>query len=327
MPPAIRIDELTKDYTVGFWRKRPYRALDRLSLQIESGEVFGFLGPNGAGKTTTLKLLMQLIFPTVGRAEILGRPVGDVRTRQRIAYLPENPTFYDYLTAEELLTYFAELFGYSAAERRKRVSAQLDRVGIGAERRMQLRKYSKGMVQRVGIAQALLNDPEVIFLDEPMSGLDPLGRRDIRTLILELRDQGRTIFFSSHILADAETLCSRVAIVAGGRLAGTGSLAEILAFEVRGWELVVADLGREALDRVRPLTRRVTEISPGRYSLELSLEHAPERVLGDLMATGARLVSLNPVRDTLEDFFIRRVSEVGTGARSSFVQETQRARH
>src|SRR6185312_7273910 len=177
MPPAIRIEELTKDYAIGFWRKRPYRALDRLSLTIEAGEVFGFLGPNGAGKTTTLKLLMQLIFPTSGRAEILGRPVGDIATRRRIGYLPENPSFYDYLTAEELMGYFGQLFGYPPAERRKRVGALLDRVGIGAERRLQLRKFSKGMIQRVGIAQALLNDPEVVFLDEPMSGLDPLGRR------------------------------------------------------------------------------------------------------------------------------------------------------
>src|SRR5512145_480877 len=242
MPPAIHIEELTKDYAVGFWRKRPYRALDRLSLQIEPGEVFGFLGPNGAGKTTTLKLLMQLIFPTSGRAEILGRPVGDLQVRHRIGYLPENPAFYDYLTAEELLDYFAQLFGYSAAERQQRVTALLDRIGLGRERRMQLRKYSKGMVQRVGIAQALLNDPEVIFLDEPMSGLDPLGRREIRSLILELRNQGRTIFFSSHILADAEALCSRVAVVAKGRLAASGRLTDILAFDVRGWELVVADL-------------------------------------------------------------------------------------
>jgi ABC-2 type transport system ATP-binding protein len=325
MPPAIRIEELTKDYAVGFWRKRPYRALDRLSLEIESGEVFGFLGPNGAGKTTTLKLLMQLIFPTSGRAEILGRPVGDVPTRHRIGYLPENPSFYEYLTAEELLTYFAELFGYPAAERRRRVAAMLDRVGLGAERRLQLRKYSKGMVQRVGIAQALLNDPNVIFLDEPMSGLDPLGRRDIRTLILELRDQGRTIFFSSHILADAEALCSRVGVVAGGRLAASGSLNDMLAFDVRGWELVVSDLNPDALARVQPVARRVTEISPGRYALELSLDHPPEGVLGDLVSTGARLVSLNPVRETLEEFFVRRVAEMGTGARAPHAQEASRA--
>ena len=316
MPSAIRIEELTKDYAIGFWRRRTYRALDRLTLDIESGEVFGFLGPNGAGKTTTLKLLMQLIFPTSGRAEILGRPVGDINARRRIGYLPENPSFYDYLTAEELLGYFGELFGYSGQDRRKRVSSLLDRVGIGAERRLQLRKFSKGMIQRVGIAQALLNDPEIVFLDEPMSGLDPLGRRDVRQLILELRDQGRTVFFSSHILADAEALCRRVAVVAGGRLAASGALADILAFQVHGWELVMAGVSPDLVARIKPAVRRATEISPGRYSLELSLDQPPERILGELTASGASLVSLNPMRDTLEDFFMKRVAEMGTGARA-----------
>jgi len=311
MASAIRTEDLTKDYAVGFWRKRPYRALDRLTLEVAPGEVCGFLGPNGAGKTTTLKLLLQLIFPTSGRAEILGRPVGDVRVRRRIGYLPENPYFYDYLTAEELLTYFASLFGYHEPERRRRVGALLDLMGLGAERRLQLRKYSKGMLQRVGIAQAVLNDPEVVFLDEPMSGLDPLGRRDVRALILELRDQGRTVFFSSHILADAEALCGRVAVVAGGRLVASGKLSEILAFQVRGWELVIADLTPEALARLAPSVRRVTEISAGRYSVELPLEQPPGRVLPDLTAAGATLVSLNPLRDTLEDFFVQRVAEAG----------------
>jgi ABC-2 type transport system ATP-binding protein len=317
MASAIRIEGLTKDYSVGFWRRRSYRALDHLSLEIAHGEVFGFLGPNGAGKTTTLKLLMQLIFPTSGTAEILGRPVGDVAARQRIGYLAENPYFYDYLTAEELLTYFAHLFGYSSADAKRRAADLLDRVGIGAERRrQQLRKFSKGMVQRVGIAQALLNDPEVVFLDEPMSGLDPLGRRDVRSLILELRDQGRTVFFSSHILADAEALCSRVAVVAGGRLAAAGRLSDMLAFRVRGWELVMANLRGDVVSRLGPRVQRVTEISKDRYALELSLAEPPERVLADLVATGATLVSLNPVRDTLEDFFVRRVAEVGDGART-----------
>jgi ABC-2 type transport system ATP-binding protein len=172
------------------------------------------------------------------------------------------------------------------------------------------------MVQRVGIAQALLNDPEVIFLDEPMSGLDPLGRREVRSLILELRDQGRTIFFSSHILADAEALCSRVAVVAGGRLAAAGRLTDILAFQVRGWELVMSDLRPEVIERLGTRVQRATEISKGRYSLELSLAEPPDRVLSDLVATGAALVSLNPVRDTLEDFFVRRVAEIGEGART-----------
>jgi ABC-2 type transport system ATP-binding protein len=315
MPAAIRIDELTKDYAVGFWRPRPYRALDRLTLEIEQGEVFGFLGPNGAGKTTTLKLLMQLIFPSSGRAEILGRPVGDIATRQRIGYLPENPHFYDYLTAEELLTYFARLFGYASADRRRRVAALLDRVGIGRERTLQLRKFSKGMIQRVGIAQALLNDPEVVFLDEPMSGLDPLGRRDVRRLILELRDQGRTVFFSSHILADAEALCSRVAIVAGGRLAASGRLTDVLAFDVHGWELVVSNVRPEVLARLGSAVTKTTEIAAGRYSLELALDPPPERLLAELVSTGASLVSLNPLRDTLEDVFVRRVAEAGGGAR------------
>ena len=323
--PAIRIEELTKDYAVGFWRRRSYRALDRLTLAIEPGEVFGFLGPNGAGKTTTLKLLMQLIYPTSGRAEILGRPVGDIASRQRIGYLPENPSFYDYLTAEELLGYFGQLFGYAPAERRKRIAALLDRVGIGAERRMQLRKFSKGMIQRVGIAQALLNDPEVVFLDEPMSGLDPLGRRDVRSLILELRDQGRTVFFSSHILADAEALCRRVAVVAGGRLAACGSLTDILAFQVHGWELVMSNVTPEMLGRVAPALIRATEISPGRYALDLSLEQRPELILTELTAAGAALISLNPMRDTLEDFFMKRVAEMGAGARAPHAEEPARA--
>ena len=314
MAPALLAEDLTKDYAVGFWRRRPHRALDALNLSIEPGEVFGFLGPNGAGKTTTLKLLLQLIFPTSGRAEILGRPVGDVRTRQRIGYLPENPSFYDYLTAEELLTYFAQLFGYDAATRRKKVGGLLDRVGIGAERRYQLRKFSKGMIQRIGIAQALLNDPELVFLDEPMSGLDPLGRRDVRQLILELRDQGRTVFFSSHILADAEALCSRVAVVAKGRLVAQGRLAELTEFNVRGWELVVQNLTPTALEAVRASTTRATRISEGGYSLELSAASPPDQVVAQLVTVGASVVSLNPLRETLEDFFVERVQRVAAEA-------------
>jgi ABC-2 type transport system ATP-binding protein len=307
---AIRTEGLTKQYRVGFWRPRPYMALDGLSLDVRRGEVFGFLGPNGAGKTTTLKLLMQLIYPTSGQAEILGRPVGDVDVKRRIGYLPENPYFYDYLTAEELLEYFGALFGYASAERKRRAASLLDTVGIGAERRLQLRKFSKGMLQRVGIAQALLNDPEVVFFDEPMSGLDPLGRREIRQLILQLRDRGCTVFFSSHVLADAESLCSRVAVLASGRLVAAGQLTSLLAFQVRGWELVLADLTEDAVARARQGGQVVnaTAIGNGRFALELPLSAAPDRVLADLTAGGASLVSINPVRETLEDFFMRQVS-------------------
>jgi ABC-2 type transport system ATP-binding protein len=307
---AIRTESLTKHYTVGFWRPRPYLALDGLTMQVGQGEVFGFLGPNGAGKTTTLKLLLQLIFPTSGRAEILGKAPGDIGVKRRIGYLPEQPYFYDYLTAQELLEYFAALFGYAPAERRRRAAALLDEVGIGAERRLQLRKFSKGMLQRVGIAQAVINDPEIVFLDEPMSGLDPLGRREIRHLILRLRERGCTVFFSSHVLADAEALCSRVAILVNGRLATTGSLSDILALQVRGWELVVGGLSDAVLEKARGLghVTRVTTLGESRYALELPPTPPPERILADLVAQGAQLVSLNPLRDTLEDVFVRQVS-------------------
>jgi ABC-2 type transport system ATP-binding protein len=306
--PALATYELTKDYAVGFWRKRPYRALDNLTLAVEPGEVFGFLGPNGAGKTTTLKLLMGLVFPTSGRAELLGHPVGDAAAKRRIGYLPENPYFYDYLTGQELLEYFAGLFGYDPTERRKRTNRLLDEVGIGAERRLQLRKYSKGMLQRVGIAQALINDPELVILDEPMSGLDPLGRRDVRSLILRLRDRGCTVFFSSHVLSDAEALCSRVAILARGRLVSTGRLADMVAFETRGWEMVVANVDDAAVAALEARVRRVVRISDRRYTIELPLDYPPDRVLPELTARGAALVSVNPVRETLEDVFVQQVT-------------------
>jgi ABC-2 type transport system ATP-binding protein len=313
VPPALSTFELTKDFPVGFWRKRPYRALDQLTLDVQPGEVFGFLGPNGAGKTTTLKLLLQLVFPTSGRAELLGRPLGDVEVRRRIGYLPENPYFYDYLTAEELLTYFAGLFGYDARERRKRTSRMLDEVGIGAERRLQLRKFSKGMLQRVGIAQALINDPELVIFDEPMSGLDPLGRREVRTLILTLRDRGCTVFFSSHVLSDAEALCSRVAILAKGRLVASGRLSEMLAFDAGGWELIIAEAGDGLIARLGSLVRRVVRLGPDRYQLDLAPESTPDRVLADVASEGGRLVSLNPIRATLEEIFVERVSVPSSG--------------
>ena len=311
---SIETDGLTKDFPVGFWRPRPYRALDDLTLAVAPGEVFGFLGPNGAGKSTAIKLLMQLIFPTSGTARILGRPVGDVEVRRRIGFLPENPSFYDYLTAEELLTYFASLFDIPSAVRAARVASVLDQVGIGAERRIRLRSYSKGMVQRVGIAQAILNEPEVVFFDEPMSGLDPLGRREVRQLMLGLRDRGCTVFFSSHILSDAEALCSQVAIIAQGRLAAGGRLSDILGADVVGWELIVDRVSTEALVLLRSRARVVTGLHDGRYTADLPPD-APEATLQLLSSAGARLVSLNPLRQTLEDFFVAHVAR--TAARET----------
>ena len=306
--PALATYDLTKDYAIGFWRPRPYRALDQLTLEVETGEVFGFLGPNGAGKTTTLKLLMQLVYPTSGRAELLGKPIGDLSAKRRIGYLPENPYFYDHLSAEELLRYFAGLFGYRGADARRRVEGLLDEVGIGGERKLQLRKFSKGMLQRVGIAQALINDPELVIFDEPMSGLDPLGRREVRALILRLRDRGCTVFFSSHVLSDAEALCSRVAILAKGRLVTAGRLNEMLAFRARGWELVASGVTQPALGSISPRATKVTKIGDERFSFELALGVPVDRILSELLAGGAALVSLNPIRETLEDFFVEQVS-------------------
>jgi ABC-2 type transport system ATP-binding protein len=316
--PALATYQLTKDYTIGFWRKHPCRALDGLTLEVERGEVFGFLGPNGAGKTTTLKLLMQLVFPTAGRAEILGRPIGDLDAKRRLGYLPENPYFYDYLTAEELLVYFARLFGFNSADARARASSLLDEVGIAGERRLQLRKLSKGMIQRVGIAQAIINRPELVILDEPMSGLDPLGRREVRALILRLRNQGCTVFFSSHVLSDAESMCSRVAILARGRLVAAGRLTDMLAFRARGWELVIAGVDETVIARIGPRILSAVRISEGRYTLDLPLDPPPGELLAELTSTGAQLVSLNPIRETLEDFFVQQVtrSEIMRGASS-----------
>jgi ABC-2 type transport system ATP-binding protein len=280
-----------------------------LTLAVEPGEVFGFLGPNGAGKSTTLKLLMGLIFPTGGRARILGRPVGDLGVRRRIGFLPENPSFYDHLTADELLTYFAGLCGLHGDDRTRRVAAALDEVGLGSERRMRLRSYSKGMIQRVGVAQALVNEPEVLFFDEPMSGLDPLGRRHLRQVMLRLRDRGCTVFFSSHILSDAEALCSRVAILAQGRLVAQGKLADVVAFEQRGWEVVVANLADHLRTMLRGRVTSITALSDDRYTLELPASESPQKLIYELSLHGVDLVSLNPVRATLEDYFVAAVGE------------------
>lgn len=305
---AIETDALTKDYLVGFWRPRPYRALDGLTLSVEEGEVFGFLGPNGAGKSTTLKLLMQLIYPTSGAAKIFGKPVGDLSIKRRIGFLAENPYYYDYLTAEELLSYFARLFGYKGADVATRVSRVLDDVGVAEQRRLKLRALSKGLLQRVGLAQALINDPELLFLDEPMSGLDPLGRRHVRDLILDLRQRGCTIFFSSHILSDAETLCSRVGIMAQGRLVSSGRVGDMLAFELKGWELVVAGLAEDVRTRLGGRVRSVTPLSHGHFMLDLPPNVEPDTLMAELRATGASLVSIHPVRETLEDFFVKQVA-------------------
>ncbi|HXN71029.1 MAG TPA: ABC transporter ATP-binding protein [Candidatus Acidoferrales bacterium] len=302
--PAIEIEGLTKDYAVGFWRKHMRRSLDNLTLQVQEGEAFGFLGPNGAGKTTTLKLLMSLIFPTAGTARVRGRSIDDVRMHREIGYLPEQPYFYDYLTARELLDYYARFFGYPAAERRERVTRFLERVGLGDSGNVQLRKFSKGMLQRVGIAQAIIHDPQVIFLDEPMSGLDPVGRREVREIILDLKRQGRTVFFSTHILSDAEMLCDRVAVLLGGKLQGVGAPGEIVSMEVYGMEIFFEMRDGRLLPSA--LVGHSTKIGE-RFRVEVP-EAQLYSALEQLRSCEARILSVTALRPTLEDYFLKLVA-------------------
>jgi len=308
--PVIEIDQLTKDYDVGFWRKRKVRALDGLSLTVNQGEIFGFLGANGAGKTTTLKLLMRLIFPTGGSARILGHDIADVSMHSRIGYLPENPYFYDYLTALEFLNFCGQIFGFSKTARDSRSKELLKRVRLNESKwNTQLRKFSKGMLQRVGLAQALVNNPEVVFLDEPMSGLDPIGRREVRDLIASLRQEGKTVFMCSHILSDIEVLCDRVAILKGGRLAQVGYLDE-LRQQVSGRnlvEVIVSGVGQAALESQLPAGNEFLVTStPAGLRVELSDEKDVDRVLAALRSAGGKLVSVQPLRQSLEELFLNQ---------------------
>jgi ABC-2 type transport system ATP-binding protein len=304
MTIAIEIDNLTKDYETGFWRKRKTRALDGLSLTVQSGQIFGFLGANGAGKTTTLKLLMRLIYPTAGTARILNHEIGDVAMHARIGYLPENPYFYDYLTAREFLNYCGELFGLDRVTRERRTEELLTRVNLetkGWDR--QLRKFSKGMLQRVGLAQALVNDPEIVFLDEPMSGLDPVGRREVRDLIASLRAQGKTVFMCSHILSDIEVLCDNVAILKQGRLARAGSLEELRASETGLVEIIATGADAGALSKQLNARATVTSTASG-LRIEVADEKEVDAVISALRAVNGKLVSVQPVRQSLEELFL-----------------------
>jgi ABC-2 type transport system ATP-binding protein len=301
---AIEIIGLQKNYTVGFLRKKERIALKPLSLQVNEGEVFGFLGPNGAGKTTTLKLLMGLIFPTAGSAKILGLDWRDPQVRAQIGYLPEQPYFYDYLTATELLDYLGRLSGVPAVERAKRIPAMLARVGLSDAARLQLRKFSKGMLQRVGIAQAILHDPKIVFLDEPTSGLDPLGRREVRDLIQSLREEGKTVFFSTHILSDAEALCDRVAVIHKGELRGVGVTAELTARANEFTEVIW-----RGATAIAPVKRLASEyyVSSNTVRAVIPTEKLLETL--DAIRSSGQVVSVNPVRATLEDYFMERLGD------------------
>jgi ABC-2 type transport system ATP-binding protein len=301
---VVQIENIRKVFRVGFWGRR-VTAVDQLSLDVRRGEVFGFLGPNGAGKTTTLKMLMGLIYPTSGQARIFGHPVGDPAAKAKLGFLPESPYFYDYLTSQEFLSFYGHLFGLWGAVLNKRVDELLDLVGMTHARDLQLRKFSKGMLQRVGIAQALINDPELVVLDEPMSGLDPIGRKEVRDLIFRLKESGKTVMFSSHILHDAELLCDRVAMIMKGRLVACGPVTELIEQgATHQVEVVVDQLTPEGLEHLRPLSDKVVT-QGGRVMVVLRSPQQVDSALDVIRASKAKLVSLTPHKSSLEELFIR----------------------
>jgi len=308
--PAIEILGLEKIYSVGFWRKRPKRALHPLQLTVEDGEIFGFLGPNGAGKTTTLKLLMGLVSPTGGSARILGHEWTDPAVKAQIGFLPEQPYFYDYLTVRELLEYYGQLSGVPAKQRSQRVEQVLHQVGLQDARDVQLRKFSKGMLQRVGIGQAILHDPKVVFFDEPMSGLDPMGRREVRDLMEQLKQEGKTVFFSTHILSDAETLCDRVAIIHQGELRGVGAV-EDLTSSVQG-KIEVIWQGTHIPPSVKALGADC-HVS-GDCARAIVSEDQQDAIIDVLRRERQHLISITPVRISLEAYFVEKLRHSETTA-------------
>jgi len=302
--PALETSGLSKSYPTGVLHQGRRSALEELTLNVPRGEVFGYLGPNGAGKTTTLKLLLGLLRADRGSARVLGVPHTERAWRYRAGYLPENPYLYDYLTPQEYLDYAGRLFGMPGSERRERSAQLLHRVGLAESARVPMRRFSKGMLQRAGLAQALLNDPELVFLDEPMSGLDPMGRHMVKEVILDLRSRGRTVFFSTHILSDAESLCDRVGLLRSGRLVTVGRLDDILRIDVSYLEVLVSGVDAGLLERLRGLKgkRALGE----RWSLEVE-EKSLGPVVSAVQEAGGRILSVQPVRESLEDYFIREM--------------------
>jgi len=302
---SILFDDVTKVY--GGHPAARGVAVERLSLAVPKGEVFGFLGPNGAGKSTSIKILLNLIFPTSGRALMLGRPVADEAVRKWVGYLPENPNWYDYLTPEELLWYGGSTSGMSRLHIKERAAGLLDLVDLTSVRRRRLKTFSKGMLQRAGVAFALINDPEVIVLDEPMSGLDPLGRKLMADLIRRLKEEGKTVFFSSHILHDVEDLCDRVGIIAKGRLRRVARLSDLLAVRSKGWTISVKDAPQV-------LRSRLADFEPD-YSARGSFTEirVPEKDLGKVMerlgSSQSEIVSVTPLRPTLEEVVLREIQQ------------------
>jgi ABC-2 type transport system ATP-binding protein len=300
----LRTERLTKVFDAGLRGK--VLAVEDLDLSVAAGEIFGFVGPNGAGKTTTIKMLMGLIFPTRGRAYIFDTPIPSEAAKARLGYLPENPSYHEFLTGMEAMRFFATLAGVPRAEQARRCEELLGMVGLSDAAGRQLRKYSKGMQQRLGIAQALVSDPALVVLDEPMSGLDPIGRREMRDLILELKRRGKTVFFSTHILPDVEMVCDRVGVIIRGRLRDVGRLGEMLSARVKSVELTI-ELAAGVEEALRG--GRVISSEGPMVSAVFDEPARADAAVAAVLARGGRVVALTPNRETLEDFFLRRLEE------------------
>jgi ABC-2 type transport system ATP-binding protein len=304
MPAPVRADALTKTYRVGFWARR-VRAVEGLSLEVRAGEIFGLLGPNGAGKTTTLKMLLGFVKPTSGQAWISGERIGTVASRRSLGYLPENPALYEFLRGDEYLRFAGRLAGLSRADAHRGAAGLLQRVGLAGRADRPIRKFSKGMVQRLALAQALIGEPSIVILDEPMSGLDPIGRKDVRDLILQLREEGRTVLFSTHILSDVEAICDRVGILVEGRLTDCGALADLVAPGARAVELVVENVAPDLVKKLQQDGTRVLRRDRATV-LTFSDEALARAALSAAVSSGATVVSLTPHRRSLEELFVFR---------------------
>jgi len=301
----ISIEGLTKSYRSGFWGKRK-RALEELNLDVEKGETFGYLGPNGAGKTTTLKILLGLIQPDSGHATILDQSITSVKVRSRVGFLPEQPYFYDYLTGRELLEFYGNFFGLSRSERRRRIADLLEMVSLTGSEDLALRKYSKGMLQRIGIAQALINDPEIIFLDEPLSGLDPIGRKEVKDIVLTLKGGRKTIFFCSHILPDVEMICDRIGILDKGRLIAVGNLDDLLQVEAKGIDIEFTGVSGQGMERIRRMAVKSLEQNH-RVQVTLDGDDKVMDVVRTIDESGGRVLSVIPHRMSLEEIFVNKL--------------------
>ena len=303
MAEAIVVEGLTKAYKGGLGDR--IAAVNDLSFQVGKGEIFGFIGPNGAGKTTTIKMLLGLLFPTSGKAEVLGKPAGDIEAKRSISYLPESPYFYEHMTAVEVIDFYCKLFRMDAKTRKQKVAELLEQVGLAENGNKSLRDFSKGMLQRVGIAQALINDPDLLFLDEPTSGLDPIAHKDIQDLIVSLKEQGKTVFLSSHQLSDVETVCDRVAIINRGKLVKLGTMEDLL--HAGRTVITISDCDSDTADKIKPLAERVSTDGE-RMRVYVETDDSVYNVL-DMIRGKAKLVSVVPQKQTLEDLFVDIVRE------------------